>query len=707
MAGTDAHRDQTSARTAVALTTAGLLAAAALLTGVNSSGTRAGVVEVLAVLIATALFAHTAYRGTLPRPLLASAGLLMMSLLTILAVLSVGWSLVPNDSLIDALRMIAYLAVLASAGLLAQMYQDRAREVLLGLGLAALLIALYALATRCFPGLFPDTDNFARLRLPFGYWNAVGCVCALGLVAALWAGTRRREAAWLEIASYPAGGLLVMGVMLSQSRGALLALLVGLAVWFIVVPQRLRSAGWLAVVAAISGIAVLWAYTRTGLTTDALPIDLRQSIGWKLFVVLVLLTLLLSGAGWLMRRQRFEAPLSAEERYRFGKALLVALALSPLMVVAAVGVGSDKGLATFSDGAKDFFTTSALAPGNSPTRLTQTNSLRGRYWNEAYKIFSHHALHGTGSDTFGAARGPFRSDLLFAAHAHGMVPQVAADLGILGLLVLLGLTAVWLTAAFRLAGARRIAPWRWLGPDDEVRLASVGLMVVALVFGAHSAIDWVWFLPGVAYFGVFAGGWVLGTPAAHNASPAVAGGDPAGGGRAQSIRAVAITIVGLAVAYAVYQPVRATHKVAAGLEVAENDPAKAVKLGEQAIELDPTSANAYMLVAAAQSNGGREQDAEATLLELTTLQPGNPAVWLRLAQYRLITLRDPDGAFKALRPALYLDPLGAQGNALSRAAREMKIQQALDKKAEQRRRKLERQLDQLEKLRRRGVFGND
>ncbi|MFT4049290.1 MAG: O-antigen ligase family protein [Solirubrobacterales bacterium] len=703
MAATDPKLSDSSTREPgrlfVALATAALLALAALLIGVNSGGSRAGTVQVLAVLVATAVFGRAAYNGTLPRPLNASLGLMFMALFTGLTALSVGWSLVPNDSMLDALRLISYTSVLALGALLAQMHQIRAREILLGLGLAALIITIYSLSSRCFPGLFSDTDNFARLRLPFGYWNAVGCLAALGLVAALWAGTRRCESRWIEVISYPAGGLFAMSLMLSQSRGALIALAVGLAVWFLLVPMRLRSVGWLAAVGALSAIAVVWAYSRPGLTTDALPIDVRESVGWKLFGVLVILSLALATAGWLIRSRRIAAPLTSERRRSVGKLLLILLAISPFVLVLGVGVGSDRGFSTFSDSANDFFTTSNVAPGNSPARLTQTNSLRGRYWSEAYKVLSHHTLHGTGADTFGVARLQYRSDLLTASHAHGMVPQVAADLGILGLLVLLGLTIVWLTAAFKLGGAARRAPWHWLGPDDEVRLASVGLMIVALVFGAHSAIDWIWFVPGVAFFGLIAGGWVLGSPTAH--SKATAAGpvaEPIRGGTAAIIRALAITIVGVSIAWAVYQPVRATHKVEAGLEVAEDNPEKAIKLGNDAIKLDPTNANAYMLVAAAQNNQGHDKTAEGTLLSLVSRQPGNPAAWMRLAQYRLVTQNDPEGAIQALRAVLYLSPVDVQGAAMLKAARQQMIDNELEKIAEKNRKALEKQLDELEKL---------
>lgn len=682
-----------------ALTTAALLSFAAFVIGVQSAGTRAGVVEVLAVLLATAVFGRAAYNDRLPRPFNASLGLLLMAIFAGLTAMSVGWSLLPNESLLDAIRLISYTCVLALAAYLAQQHQERAREIVIGAGLAALLIVIYAIASRCIPGIFPETDNFARLRLPFGYWNAVGAVAALGLLFALWAGTRRRDAKWLEVVSYPAGGLFIVALMMSQSRGALMAAGIAIAVWGLLVPQRLRAAGWLAIVGFASMLVVAWAYNKTALTTDYVPFPDRKSAGIQLLVAVLLLSGALTGLGLLVRAQRHKRPLAAAQRYKIGRALLVVLAIMPFVFVVGVGVGSDKGFSTISDGVSGLFSSTAAAPDNSPGRLTQTTSLRGRYWSDSWKVFKTHTWKGTGGDTFYAARLPYRHDQIVVSHSHGMVPQVASDLGILGLLVLISITLVWLVAAFKLAGAARRAPWRWLDDGDEVRLASVTLMAAALLFGLHSAIDWIWFVPGVAYFGLLAGGWTLGSPAAHSApagSPAEA---PVRGGRLQIVRAAAIAIVGISIAYAVYQPVRSEHKVDAGLEVAASNPAKALKLGNDALELDPTSDQAFILVAVAQSNGGREQAAETTLAELTAQQPGNPTAWLRLARFRLVTLKDPDGAIRALRPLLYQSPNNAEGLALLAQARELKTQKILEAIAEKKRKQLERSLKQLEKLR--------
>lgn len=686
-----------------ALVTAALLAAAAFTIGVQSAGTRAGVVEVFAVLLATAVFGRAAYNGTLPRPFNASLGLLLMAIFAGITALSVSWSILPNASLLDSVRLISYTCVLALAALLAQIHQQRSREILLGIGGAALAIVAYALISRTVPGAFPEGDDFARLRLPFGYWNAVGFVAAFGLVVALWTGTRRNESRVLEIASYPIGGLFVVALMLSQSRGSLLAFAIAVAVWMLLVPQRLRATGWLAAVWAIALLVVYWAFKNSALSTDHVPLTDRKSAGIQLLIALIVLCGLLTGLGALIHRLRHRNPLSGAQRHSLGKALLIALAVFPVLFLFAVGVGTEKGLGTVSDGVTGLFSATAAAPDNSPSRLTQTTSLRGRYWSDSWKIFKSHTWHGTGGDTFIAARLPFRTDQTTAAQAHGMVPQVASDLGILGLLVLLGITAVWLTAAFKLAGAARRAPWAWLGEADEVRLASVTLMVCALLFGLHSAIDWTWFIPGAAYFGLLAGGWTLGSPAAHSVRSTAPAPIAQRGGRPQLLRAAAITLIGISIAYAVYQPVRAERKVDAGMAKVEEDPVTALKLGNDALKLDPTSDDAFILIAVAQSNGGRQHDADATLSTLTNEQPSNPAAWLRLASFRLATLNHPDSAIDALRPLFYLSPNSVEGRALLAQAQQAKANEILEKIAEKKRKALEKSLAQLEELKKQGT----
>ena len=68
------------------------------------------------------------------------------------------------------------------------------RAVLSGVGLGCVLVCAWALATKIFPEALAPDETFARLREPFGYWNAVGLMAALGVPPLLWVAARRTGA---------------------------------------------------------------------------------------------------------------------------------------------------------------------------------------------------------------------------------------------------------------------------------------------------------------------------------------------------------------------------------------------------------------------------------------------------------------------------------------------------------------------------------
>ena len=91
---------------------------------------------------------------------------------------------------------------------------------------------MWALASKVFPAALAPDETYARLREPFGYWNAIGLMAALGVPPLLWLAARRSGSPAANALAWPALGLLFTCLMLSYSRGALLALGFGLVLWF-------------------------------------------------------------------------------------------------------------------------------------------------------------------------------------------------------------------------------------------------------------------------------------------------------------------------------------------------------------------------------------------------------------------------------------------------------------------------------------------
>ena len=53
-------------------------------------------------------------------------------------------------------------------------------------------------------GSLAEDEIFARLRAPFGYWNAVGLMAASGVPPLLWLAARRTGHAAVSALAYPA-----------------------------------------------------------------------------------------------------------------------------------------------------------------------------------------------------------------------------------------------------------------------------------------------------------------------------------------------------------------------------------------------------------------------------------------------------------------------------------------------------------------------
>ena len=203
-----------------------------------------------------------------------SASLLLA--LAALSALSVVWSVQPDASWQDAGRLFAYSGVFALAVLLARVAPARWSAVLGGLLLATVVVCGYALLTKVFPNALGSEQayarTYARLREPYGYWNAIGLAGALGAIACMWLGARRAGHALLNALAYPAMGIVLVTVLLAYSRGALAALVLGLALWLCLVPLRLRGVAVLCVGALGAAVVVIWDFSQHALTTDNMPL---------------------------------------------------------------------------------------------------------------------------------------------------------------------------------------------------------------------------------------------------------------------------------------------------------------------------------------------------------------------------------------------------------------------------------------------------
>jgi tetratricopeptide (TPR) repeat protein len=602
-----------------------------------------------------------------------SGPLALLVALAVLTALSITWAAQPADAWLEANRTLAYVAVFAAAVALAHSVPGRWSAVLGAITLASVAISAYAVLTKILPGALNPDEIYARLREPFGYWNSVGLMAALGVPGCLWLGARRSGHQGLNALAYPALGLLVLTMLMAYSRGALLAAALGAACWFATVPLRLRGAAVLLAGGGGGGLVAAWAFSQSALTDDRVPVDLRNQAGLQLGLAVVVVLAFLLLAGLAVNFVLTAHPRSRRTRERAGIALLVALALVPAGVIGRLAL-SDKGLGgSISSNWKSLTDPNAKIPINDPSRLTAAGSVRARYWDEALRIFRDNVGVGVGAGGYATVRKRYRTADPAVRHAHGYVVQTLADLGLAGLAVSLALLAAWLASAARATGLRPRDRGRPFTPE---RIGLLTLVATVVVFGVHSFIDWTWFVPANAAVALLAAGWVagrgpLGRGAAERTSPGNLGARLAAAlrERPRAAGAAAAAVLALVCAWAVWQPLRSDmigQDAIATLDRGDADAARAQ--AQAARDRNPLSVDPLFTLSAVERAAGRKFAARAALEKAVHLQPANPDTWLRLAQFELDVLKRPRVAMTAIRPALYLDPRSSDAVAVFLAA---------------------------------------
>lgn len=568
-----------------------------------------------------------------------------MAALVVLTSLSISWAVQPDDALAETSRMLAYLAVFGGGIALARLASERWESLLIGVLIACVAVAGYAALSKVLPDSLSADEYYARLRAPFGYWNATGLIAALGVPACLWLAGRRRGHAAINALAYPALGLLLVVVVLSYSRGALLALVIGLVLWFATSQRRLRAAA--ALLCGIAGAAAVcgWALGRAALTQNGVDLGLRLRDGHRLGALLVLVLLALLGVGLAVGFRADRRRLGQVARERIGIALILVVVLAPVGGLLALHASAG-GISGQWHRLTDI---NSRQPPNAPSRLTALGSVRARYFDEAVKVSRPHTWRGVGAGGFATARQRISRDQFLVRHAHSYFFQTLADLGVIGLAVNAVLLALWAGAALRTLKLRR--PGR-LRADPE-RAGLLTLAAIVLVFGVHSLIDWTWFVPGTAVPALLCAGWL-------------AGRGPLGGAPARRVwswdpfrlaGAFALLATTLVAAWTVLQPLRAQHSVNAALAAAaDGHPAVALAAARRAVREDALSADPLFALGLAQTVSGHPAAARAAYQRAVALQPANPATWRRLGSYELTSARNPVQAERALAGALYLAP---------------------------------------------------
>jgi O-Antigen ligase len=411
----------------------------------------------------------------------ALAGLAVFAAWTLL---SMTWAPIAGSAYHAGQLVMLYLGTLTATMLVFDTPAAR-RAVAPALAAGSLIVIGYGLSGRLLPGLLHFAHSLSaqgRLEQPLTYWNAMGELAALGLVlSAGIAGDRARQPR-LRVLAAAAAAPLGMGLYLSFSRGAIFACVAGLVALVVLAPRRAQLWAALSAVAfgALAAIAAAEFHGVTGLTGD---LALRERQGAIVLGLLVVITVLAGAAQHVMARHEGTEPLRLP---RHAGLIATGVIAAGLALAIVVGAHETSGAAkTLSGGA---------------TRLGSLKSNRYDYWSVALRAFASEPLHGVGAGGWSVDWLRWRSFNEGAQDAHSLELQTLAELGIVGLALLLAFLVGVGSAARR--ALRNGAP--------------IAAAVAALVaYVAHSPLDWDWQMPAVTLVAVVLAGTVLAAAAAR------------------------------------------------------------------------------------------------------------------------------------------------------------------------------------------------
>jgi O-Antigen ligase len=425
--------------------------------------------------------------GALPRrrpEALAWTALGLLSAFALWTALSLGWTDSADRTFADLARVLTYLGVFVLALLLRS--SRGARRVVAGVAAAIAAVAAVALISRMRPGAFPEAAQTAlflggaqeRLSFPLNYWNGLAGLIAMGLPLVLQVASSARSAITRGLAAGALPGLM-LAAFLTLSRGGIAAAVLGLVVFIAFASDRLPKLATLALAGA-GGAALIVIATGHDAFRHGLGGEVARSEGDEMLLVTVLVCLVVglaqTAVSAALRGRRRPGWTVASPRQAWiatGAAVLALVVLA--LALGAPGRGAD---------AWDEFK-GKTGPGEGSARLASVaGENRYQYWSAAVDQNATRPLSGTGSGTF---------ELWWNRHgngsvvrdAHSLYAQTLGELGILGVMLLVGFLLVVLGG-----GA-----WRVVAAEPRARSQLAAALGGCAAFCLTATFDWTWQLP--------------------------------------------------------------------------------------------------------------------------------------------------------------------------------------------------------------------
>lgn len=482
-----------------------------------------------------------------------------------------------------------------------------------GVAVALSAIAGVALISRLFPSTFgfsPGSQLLqplaVRLSFPIGYWNGLGIEVALAiplLLSAMYS-ERSRVVRALAVLPFP---IIAADMYLASSRGAFVAAGLGAIAFLLLAPRRwpalaAAAVGGIAAVAAVAELVHKKALVsaeinpQTGVLSH-LAISQGHHAALLLGVTCVVMAAIWLGVSELGRRVPTPRPLVGWVT----AGVLVVFALAAFVAIHPIRFFNEFRSNQTPKGTGVFVTNHLLSSSGSG---------RWQFWSAAMSEFRAHPLNGGGGGSWEFWWLQHGSLPLFTQVAHSLYLETMAELGIIGLLLLLGWLLLAMTGAVRSARAHSSA-------------YVAALAATAIAFFVSAAYDWVWQLSGIAVVGVGCLGVALGTQPVRDAVVA----------RRNPLLRPALALV--AVAAIVPQVV----VLAAGIHLSNSQSAAAASnfararseaLAAKAVE--PWAASPYAQLGRLAQNAGQYDEARQWIGMAIARSPQDWALWFVASQ---------------------------------------------------------------------------
>lgn len=436
----------------------------------------------LFLLALVVLVAVVAPPGPAERSPLVTAAVGALALFAVWNLASIAWADDRGAAWEGGNRTVVYTL---AAGLLALRPWSRrvGAGAIAAIGIVVALVAVGVLVATSVADRPSDMFLEGRLAEPIDYANATANLWLVGLFPCLWMAIAS-AARWPQRAAGLAGAaLLLQMALLSQSRGALLALVAASVVFLALAPVRAAALLALAVPVALAaaGFDTLTAVrqaTSVAAQQDAMA-DARGTI------LIACLAAAAAGALAGLLHPRLPAAARGARARRGGDVAVAALALAAV-VAAALAVG-DPGR-WLDDRWADFKTSGYTKVDQGRTRFNGSlGSSRYDFWRVSLDMFRDEPLTGLGADNFAARYLLERRSDESPVHPHSLAFRLLGQLGLVGTALFVAFLAAALAAALR---ARRRTS------DGGREIVAAGLAGFCAWF-VHALVDWLWVFPAL------------------------------------------------------------------------------------------------------------------------------------------------------------------------------------------------------------------